>query len=124
MGKSVLLNCDVCGTPDTTEAKVQTIGVAGVRFEICRADRIKMLVAMGIDEGKAEKFVDAYDLRATRRGGPTVLKDRAGAQVAAAAPEDDAEADPDQDPLPLADEDAEAETGDRPAETPRGRRKS
>lgn len=80
MAKAVILRCDKCGEWDSEENRVQTIGVAGPRFDLCATDRATIIVGMGIDAEKAVKYVKAYDLRKTHKGSPPPLADADASQ--------------------------------------------
>lgn len=75
MAKAVILRCDKCGEWDSEENRVQTIGVAGPRFDLCATDRATIIVGMGIGAEEAVKYVTAFDLRKTHRGSPPPLAD-------------------------------------------------
>lgn len=78
MAKAVILQCDQCGEWDSDENKVQTIGVAGPRFDLCARDRARVIESMGIDPEKAAKFVTAFDKRRSHRGAPPALDGLSG----------------------------------------------
>lgn len=75
MSKAVILRCDKCGEWDSNENRVQTIGVAGPRFDLCAKHRAIIIVGMGIEAEKAVEYVRAYDLRKTHKGSPPPLDD-------------------------------------------------
>lgn len=68
MAKAIVLKCDTCGEWDTDENKVQTIGVAGPRFDLCAYDRAKLIEHMGVAPDKAAAYVSNFDKRKATRG--------------------------------------------------------
>ena len=115
MAKAVILRCDKCGEWDSEENRVQTVGVAGPRFDLCATDRATIIVGMGIDADKAVKYVKAFDLRKTHKGSPPPLADTdAPAEVEGELDGLGSPADPDPE-LPLDVEAPEAETVSKPA---------
>lgn len=115
MAKSVILKCDLCGQWDSEDNKVQTVGVAGPRFDLCASDRIQIIGRMGVEFEKAVKFVAAFDKRVSLRGAPPSVSfaDKAPADLQEPADKSLATDEPE---LPLVDGEAEqAETEAKPS---------
>jgi hypothetical protein len=77
MGKAVVLNCDICKVWDSEENPVRSVTVAGPRFDLCANDRVKLIVAQGVDPRKARAYVTAFDNRESTRGSGLSLNGKA-----------------------------------------------
>jgi hypothetical protein len=77
MAKAIVLQCDKCGVWDSAENPVRTVGVAGPKFDLCATHRIRLIVAQGVHEQKAQAYVDAFDGRETVRGSTLSLNGKA-----------------------------------------------
>lgn len=63
MAKASINVCDHCGAWDSETVPVVKVGVAGVNFQLCPTRRQELLVAMGVDEQNAQRYVTVYDIR-------------------------------------------------------------
>lgn len=63
MAKASINVCDHCGAWDSEQTPVVKVGVAGVNFQLCPTRRAELLVSMGIEEQRAERYVKIYDVR-------------------------------------------------------------
>lgn len=68
MARAIVLQCDQCESWDSEENKVQTIGVAGPRFDLCAECRASVIEHMGVDATRAQAYVAAFDRRKSSRG--------------------------------------------------------
>lgn len=68
MAKATVLRCDACGTWDSDETPVRSLQVVGPRFDLCRKDRVFLMIHCGVDPTMAEKYQTMVDERIGVKG--------------------------------------------------------
>jgi hypothetical protein len=58
----------MCGTWDSEQTPVKTVGVCGPKFDLCQKHRVHLLLSVKVPMEKAIKYVANFDARENVRG--------------------------------------------------------